>query len=128
MIDLIPDRYKLLAGGVVMFVALSCAAFLGWQLKAMQAEVAISSLELTHAREREQQANAALVSLKADADAVRQAAAEYAAIEIILAPKIAALTKELRSAKPLPLDCMPDAYRVRNLDAAIDAANQTIPR
>lgn len=128
MIDLIPERYKLLVGATALGGALICTGFVGWQIRGMQADREIATLQANYAREREQQATAALVSLKADADAVRQAATEYAAIETTLAPKIAALTKELRHAPKLPDDCRPDDYRVRNLDAAIDAANQSIPR
>lgn len=128
MIDLIPERYKLLAGGIALAGALACAGLVGWQVKGMQADREIANLQAGYAREKAQQATAALVSLNADADAVRQAATEYAAIETTLAPKIAALTKELRRAPKLPDDCRPDDYRVRNLDAAIDAANQSIPR
>jgi len=41
---------------------------------------------------------------------------------------MSALTKELRNAPKLPDCCVPDPVRVRNLDAAIEAANKSIPR
>lgn len=128
MIDVIPDRYRLMAGGLVLIAWTAGAAFAGWHFRGMKANADIAELQAGYAKEREQQATAALTTLKADADAIHQAATEYAAIETTLAPKIAALTKELRNAKPLPVDCFPTPDRVRNLDAAIDAANQAIPR
>ena len=128
MIDLIPDRYRMLAGAIAILVVLACAGAAGWFIKGWQANAEIADLKAVHAKERETQATAALTSLKADADAITKAAGEYAAIVSPLAPKIAALTKELRNAPKLPPDCRPDAARVQNLDAAIDAANQSIPR
>lgn len=128
MIDLIPDRYRLLAGVVAFTAAMACAGAAGWFVKGWQAGAEIADLKAGYAKERETQATAALTTLKADADAITKAAGEYAAITSPLAPKIAALTKELRNAPRLPVDCRPDAGRVQNLDAAIDAANQSIPR
>lgn len=128
MIDLIPERYKLLVGGIAIAGALASAGFVGWQVKGMQSDAEIANLQASYAREKAQQATEALASLKGDAEAIHKAATEYAAIETTLAPKIAALAKEIRSAKPLPPDCLPTPDRVRNLDAAIDAANQSIPR
>ena len=110
-----------LAAGVLAFGA-------GWIINGWRLETELSKLKTAHAVERANQASAALTTLQADAEAIHKAAAEYAGIETTLAPKIAALTKELRNAKPLPVDCRPDAVRVRNLDAAIDAANSAIPR
>lgn len=128
MIDVTPDRYRMLIGLAAILAALLGAAGAGWYFKGMQAQAEIADLKAAHAAEREKQATAALTTLKADADVIHKAATEYATIETTLAPKIAALTKEMRNAKPLPVGCRPDDYRVRNLDAAINAANQAIPR
>lgn len=131
MIDLIsarlaPYRGPFLAGagiaaGVLLFGA-------GWVINGWRLEAALSKLKTAQAVEKANQAAGALTTLQADAAAIHQAATEYAGIETTLAPKIAALTKELRNAKPLPMDCRPDTLRMRNLDAAIDAANSAIPR
>jgi hypothetical protein len=110
-----------LAVGVLAFGA-------GWVINGWRLETALSKLKTAQAVEKANQATAALTALQADAAAIHQAATEYAGIETTLAPKIAALTKELRNAKPLPVGCSPSPDRVRNLDAAIDAANQAIPR
>lgn len=110
-----------IAAGVLLFGA-------GWVINGWRLESALSKLKTAQAVEKANQATGALTTLQADAAAIHQAATEYAGVQNILAPKIAALTKELRNAKPLPMDCRPDAVRVRNLDAAIDAANSAIPR
>ena len=70
----------------------------------------------------------ALTTLQADAARITKAATEFATIQSTLAPRMSALTKELRNTKPLPAGCVPDTDRVRNLDAAIDAANKSTPR
>lgn len=110
-----------LAAGVLAFGA-------GWVVNGWRLGNELANVKAKHAQEKAGQVAAALTTLQADAEAIHKAATEYAGIETTLAPKIAALTKELRNAKPLPMDCRPDAMRVRNLDSAIDAANQAIPR
>ena len=69
-----------------------------------------------------------LTTLQTDAARITKATTEFAAIHSTLAPRMSALTKELRNAKPLSTGCVPDADRVRNLDVAIEAANKSIPR
>ena len=91
----------------------------GWRLHAELAEVKAQT-----ASERAEQSNAALADIKADSIAIHAAATQSAAIAAILVPKMNALTKELKNAPPLPDGCKPDAYRVRNLEAAVDAANE----
>lgn len=111
---------------LLLVVALGFGA--GWLVNGWRLQTKLSNMEAAHAKEKAQQATEALTTLKADADKIHAAATEYAGIQNTLAPKIAALTKELRNAKPLPPDCAPTPDRVRNLDAAIDTANQAIPR
>ena len=110
-----------IAAGVLLFGA-------GWVVNGWRLESALSKLKTAQAVEKANQAASALTTLQADAVAIHQAATEYAGIKDTLAPKIAALTKELRNAPRLPADCKPDSMRVRNLDSAIDAANSAIPR
>jgi hypothetical protein len=100
----------------------------GWLVNGWRLHSALAKVEAARAKEKADQATAAMTTLKADAAAIHQAATEYAGIQNTLAPKIAALTKELRNAPRLPVDCKPDPVRVRNLDSAIDAANQAVPR
>lgn len=109
-----------------LVVALGFGA--GWLINGWRLQSDLEKAEAAHAKEKAEQITTALVNLKADADKIRAAATEYAGIQNTLAPKIAALTKELRNAKPLPPDCAPTPDRVRTLDSAIDAANSAIPR
>jgi Flp pilus assembly protein TadG len=121
-----PYRSPFLAGagiaaGVLLFGA-------GWVINGWRLEATLSKLKVAQAVAKANQAGGALTTLQADAAAIHQAATEYAGVQNTLAPKIAALTKEIRNANALPVDCKPDVVRVRNLDAAIDAANSAIPR
>lgn len=125
---MIPDQYKTLAVGFALVGALAAAGTCGWLINGLRLDAQIADLRQRHAKERADQVTAELSTFRADAAVIHQAATEYAAINTTLAPKITALTKELRNAKPLPPDCRPDVDRVRNLDAAIDAANKAIPR
>lgn len=121
-----PYKAYFLAGAGLAVGVLAFGA--GWVINGWRLESALSKLKTAQAVEKANQATGALSTLRTDAAAIHQAATEYAGIETTLAPKIAALTKELRNAPRLPVDCKPDPVRVRNLDAAIDAANQSIPR
>lgn len=123
---LAPYKLAFMVGSGLAAGALAFGA--GWVVNGWRLDSEISHLTAAHAEQRASQAAGALTTLQADAEAIHKAAAEYAGIETTLAPKIAALTKELRNAKPLPVDCRPDSVRVRNLNSAIDAANQAIPR
>lgn len=74
------------------------------------------------------QSEPALTTLQADAARITEATTEFATIQSALAPRMSAPTKELRDAKPLSTGCVPDADRVRNLEASIEAANKSILR
>lgn len=125
---MIPAEFRAaaIAIAVVALVAIGVAG--GWIASAWKHDAEIAELRRAHTEYRATLTEAALADVQADAAVIRQAATEFAGIQSTLAPKMTALTKELRNAKPLPAGCRPDADRVRNLDAAIDAANQSIPR
>ncbi|MEH6434274.1 hypothetical protein [Massilia sp. DD77] len=125
---MIADQYKVLAFGVALVGAMAAAGTTGWLANGLRLDAKIAEMRADHANERAERSDIALSTLKDDAAAIHRAATEYGAINTTLAPKIVALTKELRNAKPLPPDCRPTPDRVRNLDAAIDAANKAIPR
>ncbi|TQK10265.1 hypothetical protein FBX97_0181 [Herbaspirillum sp. SJZ107] len=116
--------YKLQLAAVVGAAAAVLCFGAGWAVNGWRLGAGVAKLQAKHAQEQATQAAATVSTLQADAAAIHQAATEYAGIQSTLAPKIAALTKELRNAPRLPVDCRPDDVRVRNLDAAIDAANQ----
>lgn len=119
---LAPHKLVIAVGVGVAAAALGFGA--GWAVNGWRLGAELAGEKAAHAQVQMAQADAVLTTLRADATAIHRAATEYASIQSTLAPKIATLTKELRNAKPLPADCRPDAVRVRNLDAAIDAANQ----
>jgi hypothetical protein len=125
---MIPTEYRAAVAVIAILTLAALAAAGGWIASAWQHDAEIAELKRAHAEFRATLSESALADVQADAATIRQAATEFATIQSTLAPKMTALTKELRNAKPLPADCRPDAVRVRNLDAAIDAANKSIPR
>lgn len=119
---LAPRKFLVGVGAGVVAAALAFGA--GWTVNGWRLGAELAGLRAESAREQAAQATATVTTLQADAAAIHQAVTEYAGIQSTLTPKITALTKELRNAPRLPDNCRPDAVRVRNLDAAIDAANQ----
>lgn len=115
-----------LLGAGALAIALGFGS--GWTANGWRLGAELSDLKATHAGEQATQAATAITDMKADAASIHAAATEYAAIESTLAPKIAALTKELKNAPKLPPGCRPDDFRVRNLEAAVDAANAAAAR
>jgi len=126
MLRLAPYKLLLQIAAAVIVATLAFGA--GWLVNGWRLNTKLSEMKAAHAKEKAEQATTALSTLKADAATIHQAATEYAAVGATLAPKLTALTKELRNAPRLPVDCRPDDVRVRNLDSAIDAANSAIPR
>ena len=125
---MIPAEFRAAVYVIAIVAAVALAAAGGWIASAWRHDAEIAELRRAQTEYRATLTEAALADVQADAAVIRQAATEFATIQSTLAPKMSALAKELRNAKPLPADCRPDAVRVRNLDAAIDAANQSIPR
>lgn len=125
---MIPAEYRAAVAVIAILAVAALAAAGGWIASAWRHDAEIAELQRAHAEFRATLSESALADVQADAATIRQAAAEFATIQSILAPKMTALTKELRNAPKLPADCRPDAVRVRNLDAAIDTANKSIPR
>jgi len=124
----VATSYRALAVGILVLVGLVLAGAAGWAANGWRHGTEIADLQRAHAEFRATLSEDALATLQADAAEVRRAATEFRTIQSTLAPKMTALTKELRNAPKLPNGCVPDPVRVRNLDAAIDAANKSIPR
>ena len=125
---MIPAPYRALAAGLAVLLMMATAGAGGWFANGWRHDAELADLRRAHAEFRACLSESALVSLQADAAAMQRAAGELATIQSTLAPRMTALTKELRNAPKLPARCVPGPERVRNLDAAIDAANQSIPR
>lgn len=120
--------YRALAAGILVLVGLLLAGAAGWAANGWRHGAEIAELRRAHAEFRAGLSEQALADVQADAATIRAAATEFATIQSTLAPRMTALAKELRNAPKLPADCVPGPERVRNLGAAIDAANQAIPR
>lgn len=120
--------YRAGALAIAAVVSLILAGAAGWFTNGWRHGAEIAELQRAHAEFRATLSEAALADVQADAAVIRTAATEFATIQSTLAPRMSALTKELRNAPKLPAGCVPDPDRVRNLDAAIDAANKAIPR
>ena len=128
---MIPVQYRALVAGLGLLLAMALAGAAGWFTNGWRHDAEIAELQRAHAEFRATLSEAALANVQADAAIITKAATEFADIRSTLAPRMSALTKELhnaRTSRPLPVDCRPDAGRVQNLDAAIDAANKSIPR
>jgi hypothetical protein len=128
---MIPVQYRALAAGLGLLLAMSLAGAAGWLTNGWRRDAEIAELQRAHAETMRSQSELALTTLQADVERITTAATEFATIQSTLAPRMSALTKELRNVRnvtPLPADCKPTPDRVRNLDAAIDAANKSIPR
>ena len=127
---MIPAQYRVPAAGLGLglLLAMALAGAAGWFTNGWRHGAEIAELQRAHAEFRATLSEAALADLQADAAVIRTAATEFAAIQSTLAPRTSALTKELRNAPKLPDGCVPDPVRVRNLDAAIEAANKSISR
>jgi hypothetical protein len=122
---------RALVVGLGLLLAMTLTGAAGWFTNGWRHGAQIADLKRAHAEFRATLSEAALADVHADAATIRQAATEFSTIQSTLAPRMSALTKELhnaRTTRPLPVDCRPDAGRVQNLDAAIDAANKSIPR
>lgn len=108
-------------GGAVLLVALGGAG--GWMVNGWRLEAQLADERAARATDKAALASAAVTTMQSDAKVINIAAIQLLAIQNKLGPKIDAIQKEMKNAKPLPPDCRPDDFRVRGLDAGIDAAN-----
>lgn len=89
----------------------------------------ISEMKAEKASEEAARANAVLVKFTAQATIINGAAQEYAAAQGTLGTKLDTIAKDLKNVqarRPLPRNCAPDADRLQNLRAAVDAINPTV--
>jgi hypothetical protein len=113
-------------GAALVVLAIGGAA--GWVVQGWRKDAEIAAIRKKQADQRADQAEAALADLTAAAGRIRAAADQYAAIQSGLGLKLDQLRKDFQNAKTLPVDCRPDDFRVRHLEAAIDAANAAAAR
>lgn len=100
----------------------------GWQINGWRLHTQIAEIKTVAAEGKAKDAAETVTAMQADAKSIHDAATELAGIQISLGPKLDAIRKDLKNAKPLPRDCGPDSVRVRSLEAAIEAANAASSR
>ncbi|MDR3381720.1 hypothetical protein [Cupriavidus basilensis] len=106
-------------------VALAAGIFAaGWSVNGWRKDAELAELTAARAQADVETANQALADLRTAGAGIRARADEYRAIQSTLGSRLDALQKELKNAKPLPVDCRPDDFRVRKLSDAVDAAKQ----
>lgn len=98
----------------------------GWFVNGALKDAEISQIRESQAIARADEAERSLQEFSQAAAGLRTSADQLLRIRKTLGAQIATLNTELTHAPPLPADCLPDALRVRTLDAAIDAANAAI--
>ncbi|VVE27925.1 hypothetical protein PPN31114_03498 [Pandoraea pneumonica] len=103
----------------------------GWVVNGWRMTAAIAEERHARAEDRASAAEAALADFVKGADLVRDAAKSYTDERAAIVGKLDQLSKDLKNyanEKPLPVDCRPDAGRLRSLSDAIDAAKQAATR
>ncbi|PVY81041.1 hypothetical protein C7414_102369 [Cupriavidus alkaliphilus] len=96
----------------------------GWIANGWRKEAEIAELTAARAQADLASANTAISDLREAGSRIRKSADDYLEIKSDLGAKLDAIRKDLKHAKPLPVDCRPDAQRVRGLSDAVDAAKQ----
>jgi len=115
----------LLAGGAL---ALVLGFGGGWKVNGWRLDANLEHVQAEQQKSRADQADAAIADLVAATGKIK-AAAEGAHVDLAgLTKKLDVIRKDFRDAKPapLPVDCRPDAVRVRELTAAADAVDEAI--
>lgn len=108
-------------------VAIGAALFAGsaaWQWQANAYERQIAQINEKQARADLDGARTALDDLQTATTTINQKATELRGIQVTLGGQLDAIRKDLKNAKPLPVDCLPDDHRMRKLSDAVAAAKQ----
>lgn len=108
------------AAGVSAVLAVGATWYIADNIRVAQ----VDALKLQIANTQAASATAALTQLQGFISNMHAAATDYGNTVSDIDARFAALQKGLHYAKPLPVDCKPDADRVRGLAAAIAAANK----
>lgn len=99
----------------------------GWLVQGWRQAETIAELQKERSDEISTQATAALADLTSAAKTIKENATGATVSNAGLASQLALVRKDLKNAQakaPLAVGCKPDAGRVRNLAAAVDATNQ----
>lgn len=98
--------------------------FAGWISNGWRKDAEISSIVEKQAKADLTSAKKALADLNAASKTIHDKADEFNAVNVTLGQKLDAIRKDLKNAKPLPVDCKPDDFRLRKLSDSISAANK----
>jgi hypothetical protein len=94
---MIPVQYRALAVGPALLLAMALAGAAGWFTNGWRHDAEIAKLQRAYTETMHSQSELALTTLQADAARITKAATEFATIQSTLAPRMSALTKELRN-------------------------------
>lgn len=108
------------AAGAGALIAGGAALYIENNIRVAQ----VDTLKLQIANTQAASATASLAQLQKFIDNMHVAATDYGNTVHDIDARFAALQKGLHYAKPLPVDCKPDADRVRGLANAVAAANK----
>jgi hypothetical protein len=86
----------------------------------------IAQIKTDIANEKAMLADAALIDFQESTKGINEAAAGFHVNVANLGMKIDEINKTFKNAKPLPVDCHIDDFRMRNISAAVEAVNKTI--
>ena len=113
-------------GGIAVAVIAAAGAAGGWVVQGWRKDADIADLKREQADDRAADTAAALTDLVTAAGKVKAAAQGYVSARNDLTTAMSAISMDLKNVQkqnPLPVDCRPDAGRLRNLQAAAAAAN-----
>ncbi|MBB2918350.1 hypothetical protein [Cupriavidus alkaliphilus] len=96
----------------------------GWMTNGWRKDAEIARQSAARAQADLVSANKALGDLREAGARIRHSADDYLTVKTDLGAKLDAIRKDLKNAKPLPVDCRPDDFRMRQLASAVDAAKQ----
>jgi hypothetical protein len=116
-----------------LFAVAAVAVFLaGWTAQGWRKDAEIATIEKNQADARADASDAALADLTFATGVIREQAEKAQTARLDFQTDLNVISKELRDEirknKPLPVDCRPDADRVRSLGNAIDSADKAIAR
>ncbi|MGT2509204.1 hypothetical protein [Cupriavidus basilensis] len=110
------------AAGAALLAAGLFAA--GWTANGWRKDAELAELTAARAQADLGSANQALGDLRAAGQAMRRKADEFAGIQSTFGAQLDAIRKDMKNAKPLPVGCRPDDFRMRKLSDAVEAAKQ----
>jgi len=97
----------------------------GWTINGWRLNSALMSCEASAAKKDAGIANAAVANIDANLGAIKASVGDYQQTSAALSVQLTDIKKGMKNATILPADCRPDSVRVRILNDAIRAANDT---